>query len=131
MTTKQIAAGIIIHNGKVLLAQRMKGKDLEFKWELPGGKLEEGETLQQCLERELIEELNLKVKVGSLFISSEHSYEFGKIVLNAFIAHCDNPFISKTDAHEQYVWADPSSLLDYDLAPADIPIVQAYINSLS
>ena len=130
MKVKQIAAGIIIHNGKVLLAQRKKGKDLEFKWELPGGKLEEGETLPQCLKRELIEELNLEVEVEKLFLTTEYAYEFGKFVLNTFIAKCKNPFISKTDAHEQYVWADPQTLLDYDLAPADIPIVQTYIKSI-
>ena len=130
MEQKQIAAGIIIHNGKILLAQRKKGKDLEFKWELPGGKLEKGETLSECLCRELIEELNLKVTVKELFMKSEHGYAFGSFVLNTFIAECENPLITKTDAHEQYAWVEPMHLLDYDLAPADIPIVQAYIKSL-
>ena len=63
MTEKQIAAGIICHDGKVLIGQRKKGKDLEFFWELPGGKLEEGETLEECLKRELIKELDLKIEV--------------------------------------------------------------------
>ena len=131
MTIKQIAAGIIIHNGKVLLAQRKKGKDLEFKWELPGGKLEEGETLQECLCRELIEELNLKVIVKNLFLKSEYIYDFGGFVLNTFIAECPDPNITKTDAHEQYKWVEPQDLLKYDLAPADIPIVEAYVKSLT
>ncbi len=131
MNIKQIAAGIILHDNKVLLAQRKKGKDLEFKWELPGGKLEEGETLQECLCRELIEELNLKIVVKDLFMKSEHIYEFGGFVLNTFIAECNNPLITKTDAHEQYAWVKPEELLNYDLAPADIPIVKAYIKSLN
>ncbi len=130
MKIKQIAAGIIVNSGKVLLAQRKKGKDLEFKWEFPGGKLEEGETLEQCLCRELVEELNLEVTVEKLFMKSEHIYDFGGFVLNTFIAKCDNPLITKTDAHEQYAWVKPKNLLNYDLAPADIPIAKAYIASL-
>lgn len=126
----QIAAGIIIHDGKILLGQRKKGKDLEYKWELPGGKLEEGETLEQCLCRELIEELNLTISVEKLFMKNEHTYEFGVIVLNTFIAKCENPLITKTEAHEQYAWVEADKLLDYDLAPADIPVVKAYIASL-
>ncbi len=130
MLTKQIAAGIIIHNGKILLGQRKKGKDLALKWELPGGKLEEGETLPECLCRELIEELNLKIKVKELFMESDYTYDFGSFTLNTFIAECDNPSISKIEAHEQYAWVEPKDLLSYDLAPADIPIAEAYIKSL-
>lgn len=130
MEIKQIAAGIILHNGKVLLGQRKKGKDLEFKWEFPGGKLEEGETLEQCLCRELVEELALEIKVKNLFMKSEHKYEFGSFILNAFIAECTNPNITKVCEHEQYAWVEPNDLLNYDLAPADIPIATAYIKSL-
>ena len=127
----QIAAGIIIHDGKILLGQRKKGKDLEFKWELPGGKLEEGETLEQCLCRELIEELALEIEVKELFMKSEHLYDFGGFVLNTFIAECKDPNIKKVCEHEQYAWVEPKDLLNYDLAPADIPIAEAYINSLA
>lgn len=130
MSIKKIAAGIIIHNGKVLLGQRKKGKDLAFKWELPGGKLEDGETLQECLCRELIEELNLKIIIKELFMKSEYFYKFGGFELNTFIAECQNPIITKTEAHEQYAWVEPKDLLSYDLAPADIPIVESYVNSL-
>ena len=131
MKIKQIAAGIILHNGKVLLGQRKKGKDLEFKWELPGGKLEEGETLEQCLCRELIEELALEIEVKELFMKSEHLYDFGGFVLNTFIAECKDPNIKKVCEHEQYAWVEPKDLLNYDLAPADIPIAEAYIKSLA
>ena len=130
MNIIQIAAGIIIYDGKVLLGQRKKGKDLEFKWELPGGKLEEGETLPECLCRELIEELNLQIVVKDFFMKTDYTYNFGHIVLNTFIAECTDPSITKTEAHEQYAWVEPKDLLSYDLAPADIPVVAAYIKSL-
>ena len=130
MNIIQIAAGIIIYDGKVLLGQRKKGKDLEFKWELPGGKLGERETLPECLCRELIEELNLQIVVKDFFMKTDYTYNFGHIVLNTFIAECTDPSITKTEAHEQYAWVEPKDLLSYDLAPADIPVVAAYIKSL-
>lgn len=123
---KQIAAGIICYGGKVLIAQRKRGKDLEFFWELPGGKLEAGETLEQCLARELIEELNLKVKVGKLFMSSVYDYEFGTFQINAFLAECASPEINKLCEHEQYKWVTPAEMLNYKFSPADVPIVKAY-----
>ena len=67
-SAKQIAAGLILYNGKVLIAQRKRGKDLALYWELPGGKLEQGETLEQCLKRELLEEMALPIEVDKFFI---------------------------------------------------------------
>ena len=131
MKSIQIAAGIIIHNGKILLAQRKKGKALEFKWELPGGKLEPNETLEECLTRELIEELNLAVDIKQYFMKYDHKYEFGNFTIHTFIANCKNPLISKVTAHEQYVWLEPKQLLDYDLSDADIPIIKQYIKSIT
>lgn len=127
---KQIAAGIICCNGKVLIAQRRRGKDLEFFWELPGGKLEAGETLEQCLARELIEEMDLKIKVGKLFVSSVYDYEFGAFKVNAFFAECESPEIPKLCEHEQYKWVSPTEILNYKISPADVPIIKAYIASI-
>lgn len=128
---KQIAAGIIVYEGSVLIAQRKRGKDLEFFWELPGGKLEAGETLEECLQRELLEELDLKVNVGSLFMRSSYEYPFGSFVINAFLAECISPIITKICEHEQYKWVKPQEMLDYQFSPADVPIVKAYVQSLS
>lgn len=128
---KQIAAGIIVYEGSVLIAQRKRGKDLEFFWELPGGKLEVGETLEECLQRELLEELDLKVNVGSLFMRSSYEYPFGSFVINAFLAECTSPIITKICEHEQYKWVKPQDMLDYQFSPADVPIVKAYVQSLS
>lgn len=123
---KQIAAGIIVCKGKVLIAQRRRGKDLEFFWELPGGKLEPGETLQECLQRELLEEMDLTVNVGPLFMKSSYDYPFGSFVINAFLAECQNPEIKKVCEHEQYKWVNPQEMLEYQFSPADIPIIKAY-----
>ena len=58
---KKVSAGIVQYNGKILIAQRIHGKSLAYKWEFPGGKIEAGETLVDCLKRELQEELHLSV----------------------------------------------------------------------
>ena len=65
---KKVSAGIVCRNGKILICQRPKGKSLAGFWEFPGGKLEEGESLQDCLKRELKEELDIEVAVGDFFM---------------------------------------------------------------
>jgi len=57
----EVAVGILRKNGKILICQRKKGGRYELKWEFPGGKLENGETTEQCLRRELREELTIEI----------------------------------------------------------------------
>lgn len=125
MQCKQIAAGIIFCDGKMLIAQRKKGKQLEYFWELPGGKLEEGETLEDCLRREMVEEMDLKVDVGELFMRTIYNYDFGAFAINAFFAKTKSQSIPKICEHEQYKWVKPDEALQYKLSPADIPIVES------
>lgn len=125
MSARQIAAGIVLCDNRFLIAQRKRGKLLEFFWELPGGKLEDGETLEECLARELIEELDLKVQVGDLFMSQPYTYEFGSFVINAFWATTNSQHITKVCEHECYKWVTPEEALTYRFSPADVPIIQA------
>ena len=125
MSVKQVAAGVIIHQRKVLIAQRRHGKSLEYFWEFPGGKLEEGETLQQCLQRELMEELKLQIVVGDFFMKSSYDYEFGTIVLNAYWATCEDEDLSYHPDHEQAKWVSLEEIDNYEFPPADKPILEA------
>lgn len=125
MSVKQVAAGIIIHNGKILIAQRKHGKSCEYLWEFPGGKLEEGETLPQCLRRELMEELKLPITVGNFFMSSRYDYDFGTIELHAYFATCESDDLSFHPDHEQARWVTPAELDTYKFPPADMPILEA------
>jgi mutator protein MutT len=79
-----VTAGLIWENGKVLIAKRPKGRHLEGFWEFPGGKKEAGETLRSCLEREIWEELGLKVAVGKALLSVDHDYGSKRISLHFF-----------------------------------------------
>ena len=125
MSTKQVAAGVIIHHHKVLIAQRKHGKSLEYLWEFPGGKLEEGETLPQCLKRELMEELNLPIVVGDFFMQSSFDYDFGTIVLNAYWATCEQEDLSFHPDHEQARWVTLEEIDNYNFPPADKPVLEA------
>lgn len=70
-----VAAGVVIEDGRVLLAQRKPGAHLAGAWELPGGKVEEGEDPREALRRELAEELGIDVQVGEVIDVTFHRYE--------------------------------------------------------
>ena len=127
---RDVAAGLIMCNGLLLIAQRKHGKSLEYKWEFPGGKLEEGETLEECLTREMMEEMQLKITVGKHFMDSTYDYDFGTIILHAYWATCKNQNVPVVLEHEQYKWVKPEDLSNYDFAPADKPIIAALTKSL-
>jgi 8-oxo-dGTP diphosphatase len=67
---KKVTAAVIFKNGKVLVAQRSPESSLPNKWEFPGGKMEENETPEDCLKREIQEELNIDIKVKEYLCSS-------------------------------------------------------------
>lgn len=124
MTAKQVSTGIIVHEGKILIGQRMRGKPQEYLWEFPGGKMEPGETIQECLYRELKEEFGIETEIGEFLMSSAYDYDSGSIILQAFWVKTQATEIKKLDAHEQFKWVALDELEQYDFAPADIPIVK-------
>lgn len=92
-------------------------------WEFPGGKMEPGETLQSCLAREILEELDITVEVGGVVAFNQHSYGHGYFTLVALEAKVLDGTMTLT-VHDKMVWSPVSRLLDYQLAPADIPIAR-------
>jgi 8-oxo-dGTP diphosphatase len=65
---KKVAAALLVNDNKILIAQRKSTDKLAGKWEFPGGKLEPGETLEECLKREMHEEFGIEVEVGEFFL---------------------------------------------------------------
>lgn len=120
---KEVTAAIILKENRVLIAQRAPEDKLAGKWEFPGGKLEQGETLQECLKREIKEELDVEVEVLNLFGESIYTYESGKIKLIAFWCKwLSGEFTLKV--HSRLVWAKRDELDLYNFAPADIPLME-------
>lgn len=124
---KNVSAAIIFKENKVLLTRRAPGEKLAGYWEFPGGKQENNETIQECLVRELKEELNLNVSCSEILTESIYHYEGGSINLIAISTEIINGKISLS-VHDKYQWVGINSLLSFELAPADIPIAKWIIN---
>ena len=119
----KVVCGIIFNAGKIFISRRKLGKSLGGYWEFPGGKVEEGEVYEEKLIRELEEELGMKVEVGDHFITNEHKYQNFRIELIAYQCKFLSATFKMAD-HDAYEWVVPSKLLDWKLAPADIPIAK-------
>ena len=118
-----VICGIIFKDDKIFLARRKKGKSLENKWEFPGGKIEDNESEVQALKRELIEELGMTIMVMDKLGSNIHNYKSHTIKLTAYKCEFISATFKLTD-HDKYSWVEPNKLLKFDLAPADIPLVE-------
>ena len=117
----QVVAGIIEKNQKILIAKRAKGKDLEGLWEYAGGKVEQDETDEESLKRELKEEFEIDVIVEKYLTESLFSYPKKTINLKAFkVKYVAGDF--KLNDHEEIKWVSISELKNFKFAPADIPI---------
>ncbi len=81
----EVSAGLVFRDGQLLITQRRAGSHLGGLWEFPGGKREAGETLEQCLARELREELGIQVRVGVRFDTVTHTYPEKSVRLEFFL----------------------------------------------
>lgn len=120
---KKVTAAILVKNGYILIAKRNAQGDAANKWEFPGGKIEGGETPEDCLKREMKEEFNILVSVGKFFDESIYSYKNGTIQLLAYWTQWHSGNITP-NVHAEYKWVAPNELINYDFAPADIPLVK-------
>lgn len=120
---KKVAAVLLKHKNKLFIARRNKNKEVGEMWEFPGGKLEEGETPEVCLTREIKEEFQIDIEVNNFYDESIYDYEFGTIKLLVYWASWISGNIKPTE-HEKFQWVTIQELHNYNFAPADIPIVE-------
>lgn len=126
----RVTAAIIVNDGKFLLAQRKIGGTLELKWEFPGGKIEDNETPEECLRRELFEEFKVIATIGSFLDSVVYHYEKFVIQLLAYEVKLLSD-ISVLNSHEKIEWVELTKLGTYDLAPADKKLLELIKNKLT
>lgn len=122
-----VTCALIEQNGCVLCAQRSMEMHLPLKWEFPGGKREAEETLEQCVIREIREELGLDIHIHDALPSSVHEYPDGKkVCLHPFLCGITGGELHLKE-HSRVQWLAPPELHSLDWAEADIPIVEFFL----
>jgi len=122
----EVCAALLMQGDKLLLAKRKLHLDQGGYWEFPGGKIEHQESPQQCLKRELKEELDLEVNIGNYFADSVFAYAEKTIRLSAWWAFIEGaPDLNnlKLTDHSEVQWLTVDQLESLYLAPADVPFI--------
>lgn len=118
------AAALVDKNGRVLVAKRPAGKHMAGLWEFPGGKIEESESPEQCLVRELKEELNIKVTRKDLTPISFVSHKYDSFQLIMLLYGCTRWYgTPKAIEHSDIKWTDAAGLSHLSMPPADAPLL--------
>jgi mutator protein MutT len=124
-----VTAGLIAKDGKLLITKRPPGGDLVGFWEFPGGKQEQDETLARCLEREILEEVGIKIRADEAFLTVLHEYETKVVSLHVF--HCTllegDP---QTIECQDFRWVRPSEFCQFEFPPPDIRVIEALTRDL-
>lgn len=119
-----VVAALIKKDNNVLIARRSTGdENVLGKWEFPGGKVEPNETEEHAIEREIKEEFELDIKANKYITNNVCEYPTKTVDLRLY--ECE--YISgefKLHDHSEYKWVNINELLNYDLAPADIPLAK-------
>jgi 8-oxo-dGTP diphosphatase len=118
-----VVGAVIVENGKILCAQRGLSKSLPLKWEFPGGKIEEGESPQAALQREIDEEMHCKIEIREEIEHTVYEYDFGVVHLRTFYCKLVEGEPTLTE-HVSIKWLEPTELESLDWAPADIPAIK-------
>lgn len=119
-----VTAAIVRRGETVLLMRRAAGQSNAGLWEFPGGKLEAGETPQQCLEREMMEETGVTGQAGAFAAQSVYAYPGGEICLQAYEFAIVQGEIALR-VHDKARFVTPREALAMALSPADVAIAQA------
>jgi len=123
----EVAVGILRKNGKILICQRKKGGRYELKWEFPGGKLENGETTEQCLRRELLEELAVEIHSIERIQSQSAYYKDGGMFNVAYCFISDYTGEPKNNVFEQIRWVTLEELKCMDLLDGNKPFIANFV----
>lgn len=123
MNPIQVSCLVLVHEGKILATQRGAAMDLPGCWEFPGGKVEPGESPENCLLREIGEELSIEIRICAALTPAVHTYPTKQIRLLPFLATWHGGSLKLTE-HAQSQWLVKEDLLSLNWAPADLPVVQ-------
>lgn len=124
----EVVAGVIFCEDMVLCVQRPKNRlyYISEKFEFPGGKIEQGETREDALHRELLEELNVSTTIKSFFLTVVHQYPDFELTMHSYICEVASKEITLHE-HIDQKWLKINELASLDWAAADIPIVDKLV----
>ncbi len=117
-----VTCAIIVKDNKILATRRARGFHLEGYWEFPGGKIESGESAENCIIREIFEELNVVIEIVKPLIPVEHHYPEKSIRLIPFLSKITFGSIRLTD-HSEFRWVDRQGVETLNWAAADREII--------
>ena len=123
----EVAAGLICHDGRYLIAKRRTGVHLAGLWEFPGGKREQGETLEECLQRELFEELSIRIDMPVPFHIIRHEYPEKTVELHFF--RCSLLGTPMPQLGQEMRWVPRRDLASLRLPPADDALVRMLLRA--
>lgn len=123
------AAALVRGDGRLLLAQRPEGKTMAGLWELPGGKIEAGESPEGALSRELIEELGLAVSEADMapFAFASHAYDAFHLLMPVFLIRSWRGEPASRE-RQSLAWVGPSEIDRYPAPAADLPLFKTFID---
>jgi len=119
----QVTAALIVDGGRIMIAQRRSGASHGGLWEFPGGKREPGETLEQCIRREIREELDIDIVVGQKFCEVDQTYASFSITLIVFLCRASDES-PKPVGVDDIRWVPLDELNGYHFTPADIKVIE-------
>jgi 8-oxo-dGTP diphosphatase len=118
------ACALVDPDGRVLIAQRPLGKPMAGLWEFPGGKVEDGERPEYTLIRELREELTITVSEACLapLAFASHPYPDFHLLMPLYVCRRWDGTVAAMEG-QQLAWVRPNRLRDYEMPPADVPLI--------
>ncbi len=122
MKTIKVVAAVIRKDNLIFATQRGYG-EFKDKWEFPGGKIEENETKEEALTREIKEELNASISIDSFIKQIKYDYPSFHLVMDVYFCHLNNPHIELIEA-ENAKWLKIEEIYDLDWLPADLELLQ-------
>ncbi len=120
------AIAVVVRQRKVLVCQRKDEDTFGGYWEFPGGKQEDGETLHECLARELLEEVAIRAKPIMRLTPVEHDYRHVKLRLHPFICEHEHGEVQHIEC-QAAEWIDPSRLREYRFPPANEALIEEVV----
>lgn len=121
-----VTCALIESNEKVLVVQRSATMNMPLKWEFPGGKVEPNETPEECIKREIMEELNIQISLKQMLPPTNFDYPTISIRLIPFVSIFNEGKL-RLKEHVRFLWLSKNELHSLNWAEADVPVMLNYL----